>query len=173
MTSISQSWEQVAEPPRRSIKYRRLGQRFLRAVRAQTPNFDDPLLNDYLEHQIYRLASYSDLEDFRLYIVMINNPTINAFAAPGGILGIHHGLFLTATSVHEFSAILAHELAHLSQRHFARGLEDSRKAGVISIAGLLAGAIIAAYGGGERHRSNDYKPRAHAGTALAIVAPRV
>ena len=126
-----------------------LGQRFLRAVRAQTPNFDDPLLNDYLEHQIYRLASYSDLEDFRLYIVMINNPTINAFAAPGGILGIHHGLFLTATSVHEFSAILAHELAHLSQRHFARGLEDSRKAGVISIAGLLAGAIIAAYGGGE------------------------
>ena len=83
-----------------------LGQRFLRAVRAQTPNFDDPLLNDYLEHQIYRLASYSDLEDFRLYIVMINNPTINAFAAPGGILGIHHGLFLTATSVHEFSACL-------------------------------------------------------------------
>ena len=69
------------------------------------------------------------------------------------------------TSVHEFSAILAHELAHLSQRHFARGLEDSRKAGVISIAGLLAGAIIAAYGGGDRHRSNDYKPRAHAGTA--------
>lgn len=126
-----------------------LGQRFLRAVRAQTPSFDDPLIKDYLEHHIYRLAASSDLEDFRLYVVIIDNPTINAFAAPGGILGINHGLFLNATSVHEFSAILSHELAHLSQRHFARGLEDSRKAGVISIAGLLAGAIIAAYGGGE------------------------
>ena len=80
MTSISQNWEQVAEPPHRSIKNTHWGNVF-RAVRAQTPNFDDPLLNDYLEHQIYRLASYSDLEDFRLYIVMINNPTINAFAA--------------------------------------------------------------------------------------------
>jgi len=126
-----------------------LGQRFLRAVRAQTPSFDDPLIKDYLEHHIYRLAASSDLKDFRLYVVIIDNPTINAFAAPGGILGINHGLFLNATSVHEFSAILSHELAHLSQRHFARGLEDSRKAGVISIAGLLAGAIIAAYGGGE------------------------
>ncbi len=126
-----------------------LGQQFLRAVRAQTPGFEDPLVIDYLEHLIFRLAEHSDLEDRRLYIILIKNPTINAFAAPGGILGINHGLFLHAETRHEFSAIIAHELAHLSQRHFARGIDASKKAGVISIAGLLTGAILAATAGGD------------------------
>ncbi|MDA1207234.1 MAG: M48 family metalloprotease, partial [Proteobacteria bacterium] len=113
-----------SSPTATSLAYEHeLGQRFLRAVRAQTPGFEDPLVIDYLEHLIFRLAEYSDLEDRRLYIVLIRNPTINAFAAPGGILGINHGLFLHAETRHEFSAILAHELAHLSQRHFARGVE--------------------------------------------------
>ena len=126
-----------------------LGQQFLRAVRAQTPGFEDPLVIDYLEHLIFRLAEHSDLEDRRLYIILIKNSTINAFAAPGGILGINHGLFLHAETRHEFSAIIAHELAHLSQRHFARGIDASKKAGVISIAGLLTGAILAATAGGD------------------------
>jgi len=124
-----------------------LGQRFLRAVRAQTPGYQDPLVIDYLEHLIFALAEHSDLEDRRLYITLIDNASINAFAAPGGVLGINHGLFLHAETQHEFSAILAHELAHLSQRHFARGIEASKKAGVISIAGLLAGVILAATAG--------------------------
>ncbi|MDB2509387.1 M48 family metalloprotease [Pseudomonadales bacterium] len=126
-----------------------LGQRFLRAVRAQTPGYQDPLVIDYLEHLIFALAEHSDLEDRRLYITLIDNASINAFAAPGGVLGINHGLFLHAETQHEFSAILAHELAHLSQRHFARGIEASKKAGVISIAGLLAGVILAATAGSE------------------------
>ena len=126
-----------------------LGQRFLRAVRAQTPGYQDPLVIDYLEHLTFGLAEHSDLQDRRLYITLIKNPTINAFAAPCGVLGINHGLFLHAETKHEFSAILAHELAHLSQRHFARGIEASKKAGVISIAGLLAGVILAATAGSE------------------------
>jgi predicted Zn-dependent protease len=126
-----------------------LGQRFLRAVRAQTPGYQDPLVIDYLEHLVFSLAEHSDLQDRRLYITLIENPSINAFAAPGGVLGINHGLFLHAETKHEFTAILAHELAHLSQRHFARGIEASKKAGVISIAGLLAGVILAATAGSE------------------------
>ncbi|SVD38579.1 uncharacterized protein METZ01_LOCUS391433, partial [marine metagenome] len=73
----------------------------------------------------------------------------NAFAAPGGVIGVNHGLFLNAESHHEMSAILAHELAHLSQRHFARGIESGKKSGVITIAGLLAGAILASTGEGD------------------------
>ncbi|MBT5202990.1 MAG: M48 family metallopeptidase [Gammaproteobacteria bacterium] len=126
-----------------------LGQQFLRAVRSQVTSMDDPLLVDYLEHLIYRLSSFSDIEDHRLYIILIKNPLINAFAAPGGVIGVNHGLFLRAESHHEMSAILAHELAHLSQRHFARGIESSKKAGVITIAGLLAGAILASAGAGD------------------------
>jgi len=126
-----------------------LGQRFLRSVRSQVISMDDPLLVDYLEHLVYRLSSFSEVEDHRLYIILIKNPLINAFAAPGGVIGVNHGLFLNAESHHEMSAILAHELAHLSQRHFARGIESGKKSGVITIAGLLAGAILASTGEGD------------------------
>ncbi len=121
-----------------------LGQSFLRAVRAQAPLLHDPLMQDYLEHLIYRLASHSNLEDRRITLAIINNPTINAFAVPGGIIGVNLGLFLNGHTESETSAILAHEIAHISQRHFARRTEASRKASVASMAGLLAGVVLLA-----------------------------
>ena len=125
-----------------------LGQQLLRSVRAQTSTLNDPLLQDYLEHLIYRLASHSQLEDRRIDLVVINAPQLNAFAAPGGIVGVNHGLFHHAETAHEISAILAHEIAHLSQRHFARQITAGRKSSIISLAGLLAGAVLAATTGG-------------------------
>ena len=128
-------------------KERELGQRFLKSIRAQAPTLDDPILQDYLEYLIYRLASNSQLTDRRLDLVIIRNPTINAFAAPGGIVGVNHGLFLHMASEHELAAILSHELAHLSQRHFARQLQEGKKAGAVNLAGVLAGIILAATAG--------------------------
>ena len=128
---------------------RQIGQQFLRSLRAQAPTLDDAILQDYLEHLIYKLASNSQLTDRRLDLVIINNPTLNAFAAPGGIVGIHHGLFFHGETQHEMSAILSHELAHLSQRHFARQLESGKKSSVVSIAGLLAGILLAATAGAD------------------------
>ncbi|MBL4682872.1 MAG: M48 family metallopeptidase [Pseudomonadales bacterium] len=130
-------------------KERELGQGFLRSIRAQAPLVKDPVLQEYLELLIYRLASHSQLQDRRLDLVIIDNKTINAFAAPGGIVGINLGLFLFGETESEISAILAHELAHLSQRHFARGAEAGKKTGLISIAGLLAGLVLMATTGGE------------------------
>lgn len=128
---------------------RKLGQKFLRAVRAQAPTLDDPVLQDYVEHLTYKLAANSQLTDRRLDLVLIKNPTLNAFAAPGGIIGIHHGLFFYAESEHEIASILAHEIAHLSQRHFARQLAQGRKNTVVSLAGLLAGVVLAATTGSD------------------------
>lgn len=130
-------------------KERELGQQFLRSIRAQAPTLDDAILQDYLEFLTYRLAANSQLNDRRLDLVIIRNPTINAFAAPGGIVGIHHGLFDYAETEHEIAAILAHEIAHLSQRHFARQLEAGKKSGIVSLAGLLAGIILAATAGSD------------------------
>ena len=130
-------------------KERKLGQQFLRSLRAQAPILDDPILQDYLEHLIYRLAVHSELEDKRIDLVLIKNQSINAFAAPGGIIGLHHGLFLYGETEHELSAILSHELAHLSQRHFARRLDESKKNSVISLAGFLASIILAATASGD------------------------
>ena len=128
---------------------RRLGQQFLRSIRAQAPTLDDPILQDFLEHLIYRLASHSQLEDRRLDIVIIRNGSLNAFAAPGGIVGVHDGLFRYAQTEHEMSAILSHELAHLSQRHFARRVAEGKKSAALNITGLLAGVILAATAGGD------------------------
>ena len=128
---------------------RKLGQQFLRSIRARAPTLDDAVLQDYLEHLTYHLAANSQLKDRRLDLVIIRNPTLNAFAAPGGIIGVHHGLFFYAKTEHELASLLAHELAHLSQRHFARQLQQGKKSSVVSLAGLLAGVILAATAGSD------------------------
>ncbi len=128
---------------------RKLGQEFLRSLRAQAPTVSDPLLKDYLEHVIYRLASHSQLEDRRLDVVIIDSEQLNAFAVPGGVIGVNKGMFIYGENQHEFSAILAHELAHLSQRHFARQVEAGRKSSITSLAGLLAGIVLMATTGSD------------------------
>ena len=121
---------------------RELGQEFLRSIRASDATLDDPILQNYLEHLIYKLASHSQLEDRRIDLAIIKDAALNAFAAPGGIVGVNYGLFSYAETEHEISAILSHELAHLSQRHFARQLVSGKKSGLVGIAGLLAGIIL-------------------------------
>ena len=119
-----------------------LGQEFMRSIRSQAPLAEDPVLQEYTELLIYRLASHSQLQDKRLELAIIDDKTINAFAAPGGIVGINLGLFLFGESESEVSAILSHELAHLSQRHFARRSEASKKAGIKSMLGIFASILL-------------------------------
>ena len=126
-----------------------LGQAWLKAFRRQVRTLHDPQLQSYLEQLIAKLALSSELKDRRFELVLINNPTINAFAVPGGVIGVHTGLFVYAKTEHQLASVLSHELAHLSQRHFARRLELQRKTSVTSLAGLLAGLVLAATVGGE------------------------
>ena len=128
---------------------RKLGQQFLRSVLAQVPTVNDALLKDYVEHLIYDLAEHSELKDRRIETVVIDSPQLNAFAAPGGIVGVNKGIFLYAQTEHELAGILAHELAHLSQRHFARGLEQGRRNAVVTLAGLLATVVLMTTVGGD------------------------
>jgi predicted Zn-dependent protease len=127
----------------------RIGEDFMRQIRAQLPTESDPLMTYWTELLLHELAVASDLRDPQLDLVLIDAPSINAFAAPGGIVGINLGTFEQAPTVHEFSAILAHELAHLSQRHFARGLEQRRQATLPMLAGMLASALLMATVGGD------------------------
>ncbi len=128
---------------------REIGQDFLRSLRGQAPTIDDPILQDYVEHLTYKLAANSELVDRRLDLVIVDSPILNAFAVPGGIIGIHHGLFRYAETEQEIAAILAHEIAHLSQRHFARGVEAQQKSAVFNMAGLLASVVLMTTVGGE------------------------
>lgn len=126
-----------------------LGRAWLMSFRSQVATIDDPLIQDYLENLIYRLASHSQLKDRRLDLVIVDNATMNAFAVPGGVIGVHNGLFLYANTEAQMSSVLTHELAHVSQRHFARGVEEQRRNAIPNMAGLLAGIILAATAGGE------------------------
>jgi len=128
---------------------REIGQQLLRQVRAQVPTARDPILEYYTELNLYRLAEHSDIKRSELYPVLIDAPEINAFAAPGGVVGINLGLYLAAEDVHEYSAVIAHELAHLSQRHFARQIEMQQRQTLPYLAAMLASIAIAATGGGD------------------------
>lgn len=126
-----------------------LGRTWLRMFRSQVPTVNDPLLFDYLEDLIYRLVAHSKLEDRRIELVVVDNPTINAFAVPGGVIGVHNGLLMYAQTEDELATVLAHEIAHLSQRHFSRGVEFQQNQAPLNLAGLLAGLVLMATVGGD------------------------
>lgn len=125
-----------------------LGRAWLMSFRRQAPVFNDPIMQDYVETLIYRLAAASELKDRRLEVVLVDNASINAFAVPGGVVGVNTGLLNQAETEAQFSSVLTHELAHVSQRHFARGIEAQKQASTKAMAGLLAGVLIAVAGGG-------------------------
>jgi beta-barrel assembly-enhancing protease len=120
----------------------RLGRDFLRSVRRSAPTINDALLNDYVVNFTHNLAVHSDLQDHRLAFILIDSPALNAFAAPGGIIGVNGGLFLNAHTEGEFASVMAHELAHVSQRHFARSVEDAERRRIPELATLLASVIL-------------------------------
>ena len=126
-----------------------LGRIWLKIFRSRVRAYDDPLMQIYLEQLLYNLATYSDLEDPRLELVIVKNPSMNAFAVPGGVVGFHTGVFAFAENEDQMASVLAHELAHLSQRHFSRGTEAQKKNSIISMAGLLATVVLAATAGGD------------------------
>lgn len=126
-----------------------LGRAWLSMLRGSVRTLEDPLLKDYIEGHVFGLAETSQLDDRRLTFVAIDSPQLNAFAAPGGIIGVNGGLFLHAHTEAEFASVMAHELAHLSQRHFARGLQHQQQNRIPLMTAMLASIILAASGGGD------------------------
>lgn len=126
-----------------------LGRAWLSLLRGQTRQLSDPQLKDFVESSVYRLGETSELKDRRLEFVLLDSPQINAFAAPGGIIGVNGGLFLYAQTEAEYASVMTHELAHLSQRHFARGLEAQQRMQLPLMAAMLAGIVAAAAGAGD------------------------
>lgn len=126
-----------------------LGRAWLSLLRGQVNQLSDPQLKDYVESSVYRLAETSQLQDRRLEFVLLDSPQLNAFAAPGGIIGVNGGLFIHAQTEAEYASVMAHELAHLSQRHFARGLEAQQRMQLPMMAAMLAGVVAAAAGAGD------------------------
>lgn len=126
-----------------------LGRAWMRQLRGSIPSVSDPLVQDYLERLAYRLAFHSPMEHPDLSLIVIKDRQINAFAVPGGVVGVNVGLLLYAETEAEASAVLAHELGHLSQRHFARQLAASKQNQWLYLGTLIASIALAAAGDGQ------------------------
>ncbi len=116
-----------------------MGRLWLAMYRGSTKEHSDPLMRTYLENLIYRLSETSEVRDRRFEFIILEDKTINAFAAPGGIIGINLGMFLNTQKEGELASVMCHELAHLSQRHFARSQNrNSPLANALMILGSIA-----------------------------------
>ncbi len=126
-----------------------LGEAFMREMRAQLDIVDDPEVVDYVQSLGYRLASRSEMPDLGFHFFVIASPVINAFAAPGGFIGINAGLIEATTSESELAAVLAHEIAHVTQRHLARSIELANNMTLPALAGIIAAIALGIAGGGQ------------------------
>lgn len=122
---------------------RGIGFNIMRQIRQSPTYLDDPEVSDYLNNVGYRLVAVSPdaRQDFLFFPLQDNS--VNAFALPGGYVGVHSGLILTAQSESELAAVMAHEVAHVTQRHIARMVAAQQKQGIVSLA-AVALAILAA-----------------------------
>jgi predicted Zn-dependent protease len=115
-------------------------------MRAYNVLNDDPLIADFFEHMGYRLAAHSDRPDKSFTFVVLNQDIVNAFAAPGGVIALYSGLILAADDENEVAGVLAHEIAHVTQLHLYRALENQKAMTIPIVLGMLA---IALAGGGD------------------------
>ena len=121
---------------------RRLGKAFMRSVRQFAAIVDDPEVESYIESIGYRLAANSDSNTLSFTFFVVDDLHINAFAAPGGVIGINSGTILNSRNESELAGVLAHEIAHVTQRHMARQFERAGQLSLPGIAGLLGAILI-------------------------------
>lgn len=102
---------------------------------------DDPQVEEFFSDMGFRLVSHSDEPDRPYHFVVLNEPSINAFAAPGGVIALHSGMILVAEEESEIAGVLAHETAHITQNHLERSFEEARKLS-LPLALLAVGLIV-------------------------------
>ena len=129
-----------------------LGKQIRASVRSSLPIVDDPEIQAYADELLARIMAAAPPQPFVFSISVIRHNAINAFAAPGGNLFLFTGLILTMEHESEVAGVLAHEVAHATQRHIASRIEKMQKISMLSLAGALIGGFL----GGD------------AGSALAV-----
>ncbi|MCB5190226.1 M48 family metalloprotease [Methylobacillus arboreus] len=121
----------------------RIADEIMRDVYASSQVLEDPEINDYIDDLGHRLAANSPDKYQRFNFFVVKDNSINAFAMPGGVIGVHTGLLLAAKNESEVAGVLGHEIGHVVQRHLARMLARQKNDSVISMA-TMALALLAA-----------------------------
>ena len=123
----------------------RIGELFMGQVRSTAHVIEHPEVSAYMQNLGHRLAARSNDRTRRFEFFMISAQPINAFAGPGGRIGINSGLMLTTETESELASVLAHEIAHVTQRHLPRAFEHADRMGMPTLAAMLGAIILGAY----------------------------
>ncbi len=123
---------------------RRLGQAFMRRVRNAMPIVSDPFMSSYIESLGRRLSSHSGDSGLPFHFFLVEKQDINAFAGPGGYIGIHTGLITTTESESELAAVMAHEISHVTQHHLMRTFQMADNMSLATTAMVIAAVVLGA-----------------------------
>ena len=122
---------------------RKIGEGIMREIRAREPSYlDDPEIGDYLNQLGSRLVGAAPGARQEFLFFGIRDPSINAFALPGGFVGVHTGLLTAADSESEVAGVLGHEIAHVTQRHIARQLGTQQQMAIPSLVAMAAALLL-------------------------------
>ncbi|MGQ0428830.1 MAG: M48 family metalloprotease [Gammaproteobacteria bacterium] len=122
----------------------RIGLTIVRGLRDAGQIVEDPEVTEYLQALGMRLASQAHEGAHRFTFFAVRDAGINAFALPGGFIGVNGGLVTATRSEAELAGVLAHEIAHVTQRHIARSIQNAGRANMASMAAVLAAILISA-----------------------------
>ncbi len=152
---------------------RKLGDQIMREIRRDPDYIDDPILLEYLQSVWQPLVAEArargnitaDIDPrFAWEPFLVRDPSINAFALPGGYMGVHLGLMAITATRDELASVLAHELSHITQRHIARSIASSKRQSLLGLASLVVGLLAA-----SRSHSPDAVSAVVAGTQAATM----
>ena len=129
---------------------KRLGRAFIRNLKNRQRFIEQPVYEDYLQSLGKRIASNSDNPGRHFQFHLIDSHVINAFAAPDGQIGINTGLILTSESESELAAVLAHEVAHVTQKHLMRTFYRAQQMSIPAAVAMLAAVLVGVSGGGAQ-----------------------
>src|SRR3984885_4762420 len=125
----------------------RAGLGWFASMRQSGVVLEDPEVEDYIQEIGHSLSSRAEEGQHQFYYFVLKDPIVNAFAMPGGFIAIQSGLILATRNENELAGVMAHETAHVTQRHLVRQLLDQSHAGLMSTAAMLAAILLGATAG--------------------------
>ena len=128
-------------------KEQQIGRSIYRSLVDTDRVMNDPEIQEYVQDIGLKLASQAQDGDYRFTFFVVNDAAINAFALPGGYVGVHSGLILATESESELAGVLAHEISHVTQRHISRAVFANQRDSILTMAAMLGAILLGAVGG--------------------------
>ncbi|MES2203692.1 MAG: M48 family metalloprotease [Pseudomonadota bacterium] len=155
------------------------GEKFFQMVQQQLPLVSDAIVNDYIQNLGYRLVSYSDAPTHPFHFFVIQQDVINAFAGPGGYVGVFGGLIDVTQTESELASVMAHEISHVTQDHLQRGEDKTKNLTLPALAAMVAaiatgngavamGGISSVAAGGIQYQINNTRVFEEEADAMGI-----